>query len=262
MYLTDKTSDHLAVINHCQNPAGFIKYTLTSSEFINVTDVTPPAYYIAPRCDEELQILHVDDDLIVVNKPAFLYTVPGRGPENSDSVITRLQPDYPEAVIVHRLDLDTSGLLVVARSERARQVLSQQIRDREIQKTYQAVVWGIIEQDEGEINLPIGKDWENRPRCKIDYEEGKASLTYFAVEQRNPDTHRTLVTLKPVTGRQHQLRLHLKSIGHPILGCDLYAHDEALHAEPRLMLHACGLAFKHPDGQMVSWDVKNDWGLD
>ena len=147
-------------------------------------------------------------------------------------------------------------------SERARQVLSQQIRDREIQKTYQAVVWGIVEQDEGEINLPIGKDWENRPRCKIDYEEGKASLTHFIVEQRNPDTHRTLVTLKPVTGRQHQLRLHLKSIGHPILGCDLYAHDEALHAEPRLMLHASELAFKHPNGEMMQFEDKLDWVLD
>lgn len=220
-----------------------------------------PSYYIAPRCDEPLQILHVDDDLIVVNKPAFLYTVPGRGPENSDSVITRLLPDYPEAVIVHRLDLDTSGLLVVARSERARQVLSQQIRDRQMQKTYQAVVWGIVEQDQGDINLPIAKDWNDRPRCKIDYDEGKASLTRFEVVERNTESNRTLLLLTPETGRQHQLRLHLKSIGHPILGCDLYAHEEALKATPRLMLHACGLAFQHPDGSMVSWDVKNDWGL-
>ena len=218
-----------------------------------------PTYYIAPRCEEPLEILHVDDDLLIVNKPAFLYTVPGRGPENSDSVITRLQPDYPEAVIVHRLDLDTSGLLVVARSERARQVLSQQIRDREMQKTYQAVVWGLVGEDEGDINLPIAKDWNDRPRCKIDYDEGKASLTHFVVEQRDDTHNRTLLLLTPETGRQHQLRLHLKSIGHPILGCDLYAHDDALNASPRLMLHASGLAFTHPDGREVSWSVRQKW---
>ena len=219
-----------------------------------------PFHYIAPHCDEPLQILHANDDLIVVNKPAFLYTVPGRGPENNDSVITRLLPDYPEAVIMHRLDLNTTGLVIVARSERARGVLSQQVRDRQMQKTYQAVVCGIVAADQGDINLPIAKDRNDRPRCKIDYNEGKASLTRFQVAERDPENNRTLLPLTPETGRQHQLRLHLKSIGHPILGCDLYAHDDALNASPRLMLHACGLALQHPDGSMISWNVKNDWG--
>jgi tRNA pseudouridine32 synthase/23S rRNA pseudouridine746 synthase len=211
-------------------------------------------YYIAPQCDEPLRVLHVDDDLIVVEKPAFLYTVPGRGPENNDSVLTRLLTRFDDPVIVHRLDLDTSGLLVVALSVRARQELSRQIRDREMKKIYQAVVWGVVENDEGVIDLPIGKDWENRPRCKIDYDAGKPSLTRYRVLSRDPENNRTCLRLEPETGRQHQLRLHLKSIGHPILGCDLYAHDDALNASPRLMLHASELGFAHPENnKWVEW---------
>jgi tRNA pseudouridine32 synthase/23S rRNA pseudouridine746 synthase len=208
-----------------------------------------PSYYIAPCCDEPLRVLHVDDDLIVVEKPAFLYTVPGRGPENHDAVITRLLTKFVDAVIVHRLDLDTSGLLVVARSLRARQELSRQIRERTMRKIYQAVVWGIVENDEGVIDLPIGKDWDNRPRCKIDYETGKSALTRYSVLSRDFDNKTTVLRLEPETGRQHQLRLHLKTLGHPILGCDLYAHDQALNASPRLMLHASELGFLHPDNQ-------------
>lgn len=211
-------------------------------------------YYIAPRCDEPLRVLHVDDDLIVVEKPAFLYTVPGRGPENTDSVLTRLLTRFDDVVIVHRLDLDTSGLLVVARSLRARQELSRQIREREMTKIYQAIVWGIVENNEGVIDLPIGKDWENRPRCKIDYETGKKSLTRYCVLSRDPQKNTTTLRLEPETGRQHQLRLHLASIGHPIIGCDLYAHDEALSASPRLMLHASELGFDHPaTGAPIRW---------
>jgi tRNA pseudouridine32 synthase/23S rRNA pseudouridine746 synthase len=213
-------------------------------------------YYIAPRCDEPLRVLHVDDDLIVVEKPAFLYTVPGRGPENTDSVLTRLLTRFHDVVIVHRLDLDTSGLLVIARSLRARQELSRQIREREMKKIYQAVVWGIIENDEGVIDLPIGKDWENRPRCKIDYEAGKKSLTRYSVLSRDQQKNTTALRLQPETGRQHQLRLHLASIGHPIIGCDLYAHNEALNASPRLLLHASELGFIHPaDRQWQMWQA-------
>lgn len=212
-------------------------------------DELPETYYIAPRCDEPLRLVHVDDDLLIVDKPAFLFTVPGRGPENSDSVISRLRVDYPEAVIIHRLDLDTSGLLVVPRTARARSHLSQQIRERTLQKGYEALVWGLVADDSGMIDLPLAPDLENRPRSKVD-PAGKPSLTHFRVLRRDVDANAgigsTLLRLDPVTGRQHQLRLHLASIGHPIIGCDLYAHDDALRASPRLLLHACELGFAHP----------------
>lgn len=209
----------------------------------------PANYYIAPRCDEPLGILHVDADILIVDKPAFLFTVPGRGPENADAVITRLRVDYPEAVIIHRLDLDTSGLLVVPRTARARSVLSKQIRERTMVKVYEAVVWGVPAEDRGTIDLPIARDLENRPRCKIDDAEGKASVTHWEVIARDTVQQRTLLRLTPVTGRQHQLRLHLASIGHPIIGCDLYAHEEALAASPRLLLHAAELGFLHPENE-------------
>lgn len=224
---------------------------------------TPGSYYIAPRCDAPLRILHVDDDLIVVDKPAFLYTVPGRGPENADSVITRLLPDYPEAVIIHRLDLDTSGLLVVPRTARARSELSKQIRERTIGKGYEAMVWGVVEEAAGIIDLPLAPDPERRPRSRVD-PAGKPSQTGYRVLSRDPGRNRTHLRLDPVTGRQHQLRLHLASLGHPILGCDLYAHEAALAASPRLLLHACELAFAHPaDGRPVRYasspDSWPDW---
>lgn len=210
-----------------------------------MSDELPATWYIAPRCDEPLRIVHVDAELLIVDKPAFLYTVPGRGPENSDSVINRLLPDYPEAVIIHRLDLDTSGLLMVPRTARARSLLSKQIRERTLQKGYEAVVRGIVVDDNGSIDLPLGPDPERWPRSKID-PAGKAALTYYRVLERDPENNRTRLRLDPVTGRQHQLRLHLASLGHPILGCDLYADEESLAASARLLLHACALVFAHP----------------
>jgi tRNA pseudouridine32 synthase/23S rRNA pseudouridine746 synthase len=205
-----------------------------------------PGYYVAKPCHEPLRILHVDDDIIVIDKPSGLFTIPGRGPENADSAITRLQADYPEAIIIHRLDLDTSGLLVVPRTFRGRSTLSAQIRERRMEKVYEALVWGLLADDEGEIDLPLRRDMENRPRVKIDHAEGKASLTRYHVLHRDTENARTLLRLTPVTGRQHQLRIHLASIGHPILGCDLYAHEAAFRAMPRLMLHASELGFAHP----------------
>ena len=204
-------------------------------------------YYIAPRCDDPLRIVHVDAELLVVDKPAFLYTVPGRGPENADSVISRLLPDYPEAVIIHRLDLDTSGLLVVPRTARARSVLSRQIREREFGKVYLARVRGTPAGDSGEIRLPLARDPDNRPLMKVDPIDGKPCLTRWQVLAREAGT--TLLRLEPVTGRQHQLRLHLAAIGHPILGCDLYADAAALAASPRLLLHASELHFRHPESE-------------
>lgn len=205
-----------------------------------------PGYYVAKPCHEPLRILHVDEDIIVIDKPSGLFTIPGRGPENADSAITRLQVDYPEAIIIHRLDLDTSGLLVVPRTFRGRSTLSAQIRERRMEKVYEAVVWGIVENDSGSIDLPLRRDMENRPRVKVCHLEGKASLTHYEVIRRDESARCTLLRLTPPTGRQHQLRIHLASIGHPILGCDLYAHEAAYLARPRLMLHASRLGFAHP----------------
>jgi tRNA pseudouridine32 synthase/23S rRNA pseudouridine746 synthase len=217
-----------------------------SDEPLQHSDDDGPGYYVAKPCLAPLRILHVDDDIIIIDKPSGLFTIPGRGPENADSAITRLQRDYPEAIIIHRLDLDTSGLLVVPRTFRGRSKLSAQIRERSMEKIYEAVVWGLVADDEGSINLPLRRDMENRPRVKIDAVEGKASLTHYTVISRNAAANRTHLRLAPVTGRQHQLRIHLASIGHPILGCDLYAHDEAFRASDRLMLHAAQLGFSHP----------------
>jgi tRNA pseudouridine32 synthase/23S rRNA pseudouridine746 synthase len=183
----------------------------------------------------------VDEHVLVVAKPSGLLSVPGRFVK--DCVLNRLLFDYPDARIVHRLDLDTSGLLVLARSSEATSDLSRQFREREIEKTYIAIVAGIVEQDAGEIDAPIAPDPVNRPRQLIS-PEGKSALTRFEVIAR--DDRDSRLALYPVTGRSHQLRIHLAHIGHPILGCDLYASPEALAASPRLLLHASELKLSHP----------------
>ena len=202
----------------------------------------PP--YIVPHSQEETRILYEDDDLLLVSKPHLLLTVPGRHPLNKDCMITRLQADYPTASVVHRLDLDTSGILIVPLNKPAHAHISRQFQERQVEKQYDAVVWGEIEADTGEIALPIAADWENRPRQMICHERGKSALTRYEVQQRNTD--RTRVLLKPVTGRSHQLRIHMRELGHPILGCDMYAHDAALAMSPRLLLHASWIRFTHP----------------
>ena len=219
--------------------------------------------YIPPPCNEAVQTLYVDQDIIVVVKPAGLLSVPGR--LLKDCVVNRLIYDYPEVVVVHRLDLDTSGLLVLALSRLARSELNRQFRERRVKKQYIALVYGAMHQDRGQIDLPIAPDPDNRPRQKIDFATGKQSLTEYEVLARdvpipingvnavnaansvtNIATSNTRLLLKPVTGRSHQLRIHLASIGFPILGCDLYAHATALNAVERLCLHASQLEFDHP----------------
>jgi tRNA pseudouridine32 synthase/23S rRNA pseudouridine746 synthase len=159
-------------------------------------------------------------------------------------VITRLRQDYPTATVVHRLDLDTSGLMTVPLTREAHAHISRQFQRRQVKKAYHAVVYGVMTDDEGEIDLPIAADWPNRPLQKICHERGKASLTRYRVLARHAD--RTRLLLEPTTGRSHQLRIHLASLGHPILGCDLYAHPEALAMSPRLLLHASYLGLEHP----------------
>ena len=204
----------------------------------------PSEPYLVPHSCEAIDILYADRDLLLVRKPDLLLTIPGRHPKNKDCLIARLQQDYPSASIVHRLDLDTSGIMVIPLNKPTHGHISRQFQQRTVKKSYHAIVFGAVGQDRGEIDLPIAPDWSNRLRQKICHERGKQALTRFEVLERMDDRSRLL--LKPVTGRSHQLRIHLAQLGHPILGCDLYAHDQALGMADRLMLHASSLEFEHP----------------
>lgn len=205
-----------------------------------------PKPFVPPRCLLPPRIVLADAHLIVVDKASGLLSVPGRDINNRDCVVSRLQETYGQILVVHRLDFDTSGLLVLARDAKTQSELSKQFQARTVEKIYEALVWGIVENDEGEINLPLALDWPNRPLHKVDYENGKPSLTHYRVLERNVEKNITRLALFPVTGRSHQLRVHLLAIGHPILGCPLYANAEALQAADRLTLHARLLEFTHP----------------
>ena len=198
--------------------------------------------HIPPPCQEEVIVRFADDDLLVVEKPAGLLTVPGRFVK--DCVLHRMMFDFPDVVVLHRLDLDTSGLLVMSQSKRATRELNRQFREREVSKEYLATVFGEVKRAKGEIDLALRPDPDDRPRQVVDEQEGKPALTSYKLLQIIKGNSQLRLT--PVTGRSHQLRVHLASVGHPILGCDLYAHEEAFAAADRLMLHASGLSFKHP----------------
>ncbi len=201
---------------------------------------------VLPHCEEELVILQRDPDFLLVNKPTRLLSVPGRHPQNRDSVIARLLPEFPNAAIVHRLDFDTSGIMVVPLNKVALSNISKQFQARTTHKTYTAVVNGLVKEDSGVIDLPIAPDMENRPKYKICAETGRQSVTEFTVVSRNENAQTSRVLLHPITGRSHQLRLHMLAIDHPILGCEFYADEIALKKSPRLLLHATELAFDHP----------------
>ena len=194
---------------------------------------------------EPLRLHYVDDAIIVVVKPAGLLSVPGRGPDKQDCVIHRVQQDFPQAQIAHRLDMSTSGLLVVAPDAAMQQVMYRLFRERAVEKRYIALVAGVVTPESGAIDLPLICDWPNRPRQMVCPARGKPSLTRFRVLQRMPHEDCTVVELEPVTGRSHQLRVHLAALGHPILGDELYAGVAAERA-PRLLLHASEIAFAHP----------------
>lgn len=204
------------------------------------------SYYIVPRCEKDVEILYQDEHLLLVQKPDLLLSVPGRAPENKDCLITRLQKQFPSASIVHRLDLDTSGIMVIPLNKAVHSHLSRQFQQRKIHKEYTAIVYGLPKSNYGEINFPIKCDWENRPKQIIDYGKGKSAQTFYKVLGRNPEKNQSRLTLYPITGRSHQLRLHLQAIKHPILGCDMYAHETAFSMAKRLMLHATRLQFEHP----------------
>lgn len=200
--------------------------------------------------------VYIDDHLLVVDKPSGLLSVPGRGPENADCVSARVQVQWPDALIVHRLDMGTSGLLAFGRGLDAQRRLNEAFAKRRVEKHYEAVVDGLIEADSGEIDLPLIADWPARPRQKVCHETGKPSLTRWQVVSRDTAQRTTRVALAPLTGRSHQLRVHLASLGHPILGDDLYARPEVQALAPRLLLHARVLALPHPDdGRWVRFEA-------
>lgn len=200
----------------------------------------------APPEELTLSVLYADAALVVVDKPAGLLSVPGRGADKADCAVRRVQAIYPDALTVHRLDMATSGLLVLGRGQAAQRALSQAFEARQVHKKYVAIVVGHVDGDTGQINFPLIADWPNRPLQKIDPVLGKPSLTHWQVISRDPLTNTTRVLLTPVTGRTHQLRVHLLGLGHPLLGDALYAPAAVLAAAPRLMLHACQLTLPHP----------------
>jgi tRNA pseudouridine32 synthase / 23S rRNA pseudouridine746 synthase len=196
--------------------------------------------------DASLHVIHRDDRVLVIDKPVGLLSVPGIGPEKSDCLAARAAKIFPGARIVHRLDRDTSGVIILAFDEEAHRELSRQFHDREVNKTYIAIVAGVMKENQGRIDLPMRKDMDprNAPRQVIDHAEGRRAITDWWVLERRTD--RTRLRLSPLTGRSHQLRLHLKEIGHPILGDDLYAPASVLAMSDRLMLHAQSLTIVHP----------------
>lgn len=192
-----------------------------------------------------LDILHEDAQLIVVNKPAGLLSVPGRGAHLADCLLSRVQAAFPQALLVHRLDRDTSGVMVFAQTPHAQRVLGQQFEKRLTRKSYVARVWGHVEPKSGTVDLPLIVDWPNRPRQMVCHETGKPAVTDWRVIRRDGNT--TRMRLLPRTGRSHQLRVHMLALGHPILGDPFYA-DGAAREFPRLMLHSEELRLKHPEG--------------
>ena len=198
---------------------------------------------LSPPCPA---VIHLDNSLIAVDKPAGLLAVPGRGADKADCVSARLQAAYPDALVVHRLDMATSGLMLLARGAAMQRRLSQAFAGRTVDKTYTAVVAGLVADDVGEIDLPLAADWPNRPRQQVDKAQGKPSLTRWRVLSRDSARQTTRLALQPQTGRTHQLRVHLCAIGHAILGDALYASVEVAAAAPRLLLHASQLALAHP----------------
>jgi tRNA pseudouridine32 synthase / 23S rRNA pseudouridine746 synthase len=193
-----------------------------------------------------MQVLHVDDALIVVDKPAGLLAVPGRGADKQDCLSARVQARWPDAMVVHRLDMATSGLMLFARGAEMQRRLSRSFASRQIDKHYVALVDGCMPAVSGRIELPLSPDWPRRPLQKVDAERGKASLTEWQVLEVDEAAGHTRLLLRPHTGRTHQLRLHLSAIGHPILGDLLYAPPAVQQRADRLLLHACALTLPHP----------------
>lgn len=205
-----------------------------------------------------IELLYADEALLVFDKPSGLLAVPGRGPDKQDCLAARVQARYPDALIVHRLDMATSGLMVMARGAAVQRELSRAFAAREVSKRYIAVVAGRLDapsQGWGVIDLPIVVDWPNRPLRIVDHTRGKPSLTRWRVLGNDETGLRTRIELEPVTGRSHQLRVHLAELGHPILGDALYAPPQVQARSGRLLLHAWSLDFMHPlSGERLAFE--------
>ncbi|MDO5642553.1 MAG: pseudouridine synthase [Paracoccus sp. (in: a-proteobacteria)] len=208
------------------------------------TDTDEPAGFIyAPPPDAPV-ILHHDHEVLVVDKPSGLLSVPGRGEDKQDCLINRLRGAFPTVLLVHRLDLDTSGVMIFGLTPHAQRYLSKEFEERRVRKTYHARVSGRVAEKTGRVDLPLIVDWPNRPRQKVDPASGRPARTDWRVIRANDAE--TRIRLMPLTGRSHQLRVHMAEIGHPILGDPLYATGAAADF-PRLMLHAESLRIRHPE---------------
>lgn len=202
--------------------------------------------FIAPPCQGTIEILYQDDAILLIQKPTGLLSLLGKNPANLDSVHYRLVQDFPNALMIHRLDLGTSGIMVLALNKTENAHLCQQFTNRTVTKSYTALLSGRLPELEGTIDIPIIKDKTNFPYQKVCYETGKPALSTYRVLDYSAETDVSRVLFKPLTGRTHQLRIHSQAIGHSILGCDLYA-SKAIHVlSDRLMLHASSLTFDHP----------------
>lgn len=211
-----------------------------------------------PPMQPYLRILYRDESLLVLAKPSGLLSVKGRAEQHFDSLQTRVQKVYPEASVVHRLDMATSGIMLMALSKEINRELSRQFQQREVDKTYIARVYGQLEESSGRIELPLICDWPNRPKQMVDFDNGKPSTTDYQLLRQ--DAYSALVELSPITGRSHQLRVHMQALGYPILGDRLYANDEALRVSERLLLHAQSIAFTHPATQQrVSFELPHEF---
>lgn len=209
--------------------------------------------FVAPVCKDVIAILYQDDDILLINKPSGLFSLSGKNPLNWDSVHYRLvhgqegvTPPFPEAKLPHRLDFGTSGIMVVGLNAKSAQHLNKQFQTRTVQKRYVAMLEGWIADDQGQITAAIAKDKELFPRVKICHTTGKTAVSEYRVLDRLDKPARSLIRFTPCTGRTHQLRIHSLSIGHPILGCDLYKSDHSEQMADRLLLHARDLYFDHP----------------
>ena len=208
-----------------------------------------PDFVYQPPMSPYLDIIFQDKDIVVLNKSSGLLSVPGRLPEHQDCLQNRVKRVLPTATIVHRLDMATSGIIIMALNKPAHVAISRQFEQRKTKKSYIARVFGKVIEIEGSVDLPLICDWPNRPKQMVDHENGKKSLTNYSVlsySTLGSGDESTLIELRPVTGRSHQLRVHMLALGHPILGDRLYAHEKALAVSPRLQLHARNLSLTHP----------------
>lgn len=205
--------------------------------------------FVAPVCLEQIEILFEDEYLLAINKPSGLLSLSGKNPLNKDSVHYRLAQQYPDIRLTHRLDLGTSGIMLLAKNKDVNANLTKQFQARSVIKRYVSILDGEVLDDEGQIDLPIAKDKILFPRLKICHQDGKSAQSHYQVTARLQNPVRTRVVFTPLTGRTHQLRIHSQALGHPILGCDLYGTVVTQEMAPRLLLHALDITFDHPQSQ-------------